>query len=41
MAQRGVLRPGFVQICVLDMEKAITHYRDHLGLELVGVEADG
>jgi len=41
MAQRGVLRPGFVQIKVLDMDAAIAHYRDHMGLDLVGIEADG
>jgi catechol 2,3-dioxygenase len=41
MAMTGVLRPGFIQIRVLDMGKALTHYVDRIGLELVGTEADG
>jgi catechol 2,3-dioxygenase len=41
MAVTGVLRPGFIQIRVLDMDKALTHYVDRVGLDLVGREADG
>lgn len=41
MALRGVLRPGFVQLRVLDMEKALWHYRNILGLTVVSREADG
>lgn len=35
MAVSGVLRPGYVQLRVLDLEQAITHYRDRIGLNLV------
>ncbi len=41
MAVTGVLRPGFVQIRVLDMDEALTHYCDRIGLEEVSREADG
>ena len=41
MAINGVLRPGFIQIRVLDMDEAIVHYRDRLGLHEVGTESDG
>jgi len=41
MAISGVLRPGFVQIRVLDMAASIIHYRDRIGLEMVGTESDG
>ena len=41
MAMNGVLRPGIIQIRVLDMDDAITHYRDRLGLHEVGTESDG
>jgi catechol 2,3-dioxygenase len=41
MAITGVLRPGFVQIRVLDMEAAITHYVDRIGLNKVAEGADG
>lgn len=41
MAITGVLRPGFVQIRVLDMEQALVHYRDRLGLDVVSTEDDG
>ncbi|HSM67138.1 MAG TPA: catechol 2,3-dioxygenase, partial [Ilumatobacteraceae bacterium] len=37
----GVLRPGFIQIRVLDMDEAIVHYRDRLGLHEVGTGSDG
>ncbi len=30
--RKGVMRPGHVQIRVLDVEEAIVHYRDRLGL---------
>ncbi|MCP4596529.1 catechol 2,3-dioxygenase [Neptuniibacter sp.] len=30
--RKGVMRPGHVQIRVLDVEEALTHYRDLLGL---------
>jgi len=30
--RKGVMRPGHVQIRVLDMEAAVVHYRDRLGL---------
>lgn len=30
--RKGVMRPGHVQIRVLDMDEAVTHYRDLLGL---------
>ena len=30
--KKGVMRPGHVQIRVLDMEEALTHYRDLVGL---------
>src|SRR3546814_2703176 len=38
MAVTGVLRPGYVQLRVLDLEEAILHYRDRIGLNLVSVE---
>jgi catechol 2,3-dioxygenase len=34
--RKGVMRPGHVQLRVLDLEEAITHYRDRLGLIEVG-----
>ena len=41
MAMTGVLRPGFVQLRVLDMEQAVTHYVDYLGLNEVCRGEDG
>lgn len=41
MAMNGVLRPGFVQIRVLDMPKALEHYIDRLGLHNVITGTDG
>jgi len=41
MAMSGVLRPGLLQLRVLDMPAAKTHYIDRIGLQLVGEEADG
>ncbi|MFD2429520.1 VOC family protein [Sphingobium scionense] len=38
MALTGVLRPGYVQLRVLDLDEAIQHYRDRIGLNLVSVE---
>ncbi|MCX5542122.1 catechol 2,3-dioxygenase [Paraburkholderia sp. CNPSo 3076] len=35
MAMTGVLRPGYVQLRVMDLEAARTHYRDHIGLQEV------
>ena len=41
MALKGVLRPGYIQIRVLDMDAAIKHYVDYIGLHEVSREADG
>lgn len=41
MAVTGVLRPGFIQMRVLDLEEAIPHYRDRIGLDLAGEPSDG
>ena len=41
MAVTGVLRPGFVQVRVLDLDEAITYYRDRIGLDQVGEVVDG
>jgi catechol 2,3-dioxygenase len=41
MALTGVLRPGLIQIRVLDMAAAQKHYVDRVGLDFVGEEADG
>jgi len=41
MALKGVLRPGYIQIRVLDLDAAITHYVDRLGLDEVSREPDG
>ncbi|WP_420717508.1 catechol 2,3-dioxygenase [Emcibacter sp.] len=41
MAMTGVLRPGFAQIRVLDMEEALVHYRDRIGLDVVDTGDDG
>ena len=41
MALTGVLRPAYIQIRVLDMGDAKTHYIDRIGLNLVSEEADG
>lgn len=30
--KKGVMRPGHIQIRVMDMDEAVTHYRDRLGL---------
>jgi catechol 2,3-dioxygenase len=41
MAMTGVLRPGYIQIRVLDMDAALVHYIDRIGLNLVGRGNDG
>jgi len=41
MAMTGVLRPGYIQIRVLDREAALKHYVDILGLSVVSSEEDG
>lgn len=41
MALVGILRPGFIQIRVLDMEAAIAHYLEHVGLYEVCRGDDG
>ncbi|MDJ0768482.1 MAG: catechol 2,3-dioxygenase [Ilumatobacter sp.] len=41
MALTGVLRPGIIQLRVLDMDDAIVHYRDRLGLQEVMTGDDG
>ena len=41
MPMKGVLRPGHVQIRVLDMEEAVEHYRDRMGLLEVDKDDQG
>jgi len=41
MAQSPVLRPGHVCLRVLELEPALIHYRDRLGLQEVGRDAAG
>ena len=41
MAMTGVLRPGYIQIRVLDMDAAVTHYVDRIGLNMVSRGNDG
>lgn len=41
MALKGVLRPGYIQLRVLDMGEALTHYIDRVGLNEVTRGADG
>lgn len=41
MAMTGVLRPGFIQLRVLDMAAAIEHYTQRLGLHQVTEGPDG
>ncbi|WP_029010053.1 catechol 2,3-dioxygenase [Azospirillum halopraeferens] len=41
MALTGVLRPGFIQLRVLDMAAAETHYVDRMGLNKVCTGDDG
>ena len=35
MSMQGVLRPGLIQLRVLDMEAALVHYIDRIGLNEV------
>ncbi|WP_298162705.1 catechol 2,3-dioxygenase [Acidocella sp.] len=41
MAMTGVLRPGFVQVRVLDLEAAVEHYAKRIGMHEVARGADG
>jgi catechol 2,3-dioxygenase len=41
MALTGVVRPGHAQLRVLDMDAAVKHYRDVLGLVETGRDAQG
>src|SRR5207248_9238373 len=41
MALKGVLRPGYIQIRVTDLDAAVKHYVDRIGLHQVGREPDG
>ena len=41
MAMTGVLRPGHLQLRVLDLNEALSFYRDVLGLEEMGRDASG
>jgi catechol 2,3-dioxygenase len=41
MALKGALRPGYIQIRVLDMDAAVRHYVDRVGLHQVSREPDG
>src|SRR5690349_2429060 len=41
MALEGVLRPGYIQIRVTDLDAAVKHYVDRVGLHEVSRETDG
>ena len=41
MPLTGVLRPGYIQIRVTDIDASIRHYVDRVGLHLVSREDDG
>jgi catechol 2,3-dioxygenase len=41
MALKGVLRPGYIQIRVTDLDAALKHYADRVGLHEVSREHDG
>ncbi|WP_174575403.1 catechol 2,3-dioxygenase [Thiosocius teredinicola] len=41
MSMTGVLRPGHVQIRVMDMGEALTHYKERLGLQETDRDASG
>jgi catechol 2,3-dioxygenase len=41
MAMTGVLRPGFIQIRVLDLDEALGHYVERIGLNQVSKGNDG
>ncbi|MBR9883627.1 MAG: catechol 2,3-dioxygenase, partial [Oceanospirillales bacterium] len=37
--KKGVMRPGHVQLRVMDMDEAVAHYRDLMGLIEVDKDA--
>ena len=39
--RKGVMRPGHVQLRVLDIEEAVVHYRDRIGLIVVQRDQQG
>ena len=39
--KKGVMRPGHIQIRVLDMEESVIHYRDRMGLIEVDRDEQG
>jgi catechol 2,3-dioxygenase len=41
MALKGLLRPGYIQIRVTDLDAALKHYVDRVGLHEVSREHDG
>ena len=41
MAMKGILRPGLIQLRVMDLDAAITHYVDRLGMQEVTRGSDG
>jgi catechol 2,3-dioxygenase len=41
MALKGILRPGYIQIRVTDLDQALQHYIERVGLYLVSREPDG
>lgn len=41
MAMTGVLRPGHAQLRVLNLDEAVRHYRDIMGLSETGRDAEG
>jgi catechol 2,3-dioxygenase len=41
MALNGVLRPGYIQIRVTDLDAALKHYVERVGLHEVSRESDG
>src|SRR5438270_8985290 len=41
MALKGVLRPGYIQLRVTDLDAALKHYVDRVGLHQVSREPDG
>ena len=41
MAITGIMRPGYVQLRVLDMKAALKHYAGAVGLKVVSEEKDG
>ena len=39
--RKGVMRPGHIQIRVLDIKEALAHYRDLLGLIEIDTDSQG